>query len=457
MNTDFSTLPLHPPLLQNLKTLGFVEMTPVQAQSLPSLLEGKDVLAQADTGSGKTVAFGLSLLQRLEVERYRVQSLVLCPTRELAQQVSKEIRRLARRVHNVKVLELCGGLPVGPQIGSLEHGAHIVVGTPGRVLHHLKLHTLTLRQLNTLVLDEADRMLDMGFEEELNAILKRCPEDKQTLLFSATYPDTIREMSQALQKDAVMVSVESKVMEESIQQFCCEVEADTEKAEALLSILYRERPTSCLVFCKTRRGSDELANLLRQEGFTALAIHGDLEQRKRQEILVRFANQSCTILVATDVAARGLDIADLELVVTWDLPQDPDVHTHRIGRTGRGGQKGLAVSLVTPKDMFVLKKIEKNLGRTIERMTPIFPEVIEPLRPAMVTLCLDGGKKKKVRPGDILGALTRDAGLPGKKVGKIDIFEHLSYIAVHRSIARAALEHLQRGKVKGRFFKARRV
>lgn len=457
MKTQFSSLPLHKPLLENLQSLGFAAMTPIQASALPALLEGRDVVGKADTGSGKTLAFGLSVLQRLEVKRYRVQSLVLCPTRELAQQVSKEIRRLARRVHNVKVLELCGGLPLGPQIGSLEHGAHIVVGTPGRVLHHLRLQTLTLRLLNTLVLDEADRMLDMGFEEELNTILSHCPREKQTLLFSATYPETIQELSQGLQREPLFVSVESRVLEESIQQACVELEGDDQKPAALMSLLSQYQPPSTLVFCKTKRGTEEVAGFLREEGVSALALHGDLEQRARREILVLFANRSCSVLVATDVAARGLDIADLELVVTWDLPQDPAVHTHRVGRTGRGGKSGLAITLVTPKDGFLRKRIEMSLGTSLPRQVLTELEGPAPLRPEMVTLCLDGGKKRKVRPGDILGSLTRDAGLPGKCIGKIDIFDHLSYVAVHHSVAKEALRHLQRGNVKGRKFKARRV
>lgn len=459
MSKPFSTLPLNQSVLENLASLGFQAMTPIQEQSLPPLLEGRDVIAQARTGSGKTVAFGLTLLHRLDVERFRIQTLVLCPTRELALQVAKEIRNLARFTHNVKVLALCGGMPFGPQVGSLEHGAHIVVGTPGRVLHHLRRRTLSLHNLNTLVLDEADRMLDMGFEEELHAILGKCPKDKQTLLFSATFPSHIRDLSQALQRDPVEVSVEESLSHDDIEQVFYDVEDDSHKLAVLEKALLHHQPSSCLIFCETKVDAAGLADALWDKGFAALAIHGDLDQKARNEVLVLFANKSFSILVATDVAARGLDIKELEMVVTFDLPRDPEVHVHRIGRTGRAGKKGLAVSLAGPRDERRVRSIRRLLDRDIPfgDVDALPMEDKTPRQPEMVTLCLDGGKKKKVRPGDILGALTKEGGLPGSHVGKIDIFAHVSYVAVHHTIAKDALQHLKNGKVKGRKFKVRRL
>ena len=457
MTHSFSSLPLPQQMLENLDSLNYHTMTPIQAESLPILLQGKDVIAQAQTGSGKTAAFGICLLNRLKVKRFRVQSLVLCPTRELAFQVAKEIRRLARFTHNVKVLALCGGTPVGPQLDSLAHGAHIVVGTPGRVLHHLRKKSLSLIALNTLVLDEADRMLDMGFEEDLHAILDACPKKKQALLFSATYPKHIQAISQSFQRDPVQIKVQSEQTENHIQQVLYTVEDAQEKFDVLEKLLFYHRPEQALIFCNTKVDSDDLAHALRRSGITALAIHGDLDQKQRTEVLTLFANKSCTVLVATDVAARGLDIKGLEMVLTFDLPKDPKVHIHRIGRTGRAGEKGLAISLAGPKDRRRIRGIEDALEQALPRgeFETIQGASTEPILPEMVTLCLDGGKKRKVRPGDILGALTKDAGLPGKHIGKIDIFDFQSYIAVHHSIAKKALQHFRHGKVKGRKFKVR--
>jgi ATP-independent RNA helicase DbpA len=458
-SSSFGTLPLAPAMLDNLSTLGFTEMTPIQAASLPALLEGRDVIAQAETGSGKTVAFGLSLLHRLDVKRFRVQGLVLCPTRELALQVAEEVRRLARFTHNVKVLALCGGMPLGPQIGSLAHQAHIVVGTPGRIRKHLSMETLSLEEVQTLVLDEADRMLDMGFEEEVQTILAACPEQRQTLLFSATYPDDIRAMSDEVQSDPLEVVVSATSSPDSIAQFKREVESTEGKIDALVSLLHEHRPSSCLVFCNMKIVADELADALHERGFVALALHGDLEQRERQSVLVRFANGSTTILVATDVAARGLDIEALPMVIHYDLALQPEVHIHRTGRTGRAGQSGLVVSLVGPKDKGRLQAIESYVGEelpvSVSTYDPTRDE--QPLLPEMITLQLDGGKKRKVRPGDILGALTKDAGLPGKHIGKIDIFDQTSFVAVHRSIVHPAFKQFRFGKLKGRQFRVRRL
>ena len=455
--TSFSTLPLKPALLASVETLGYTEMTPVQAQSLPPMLDGRDVIAQAQTGSGKTAAFGLSLLQSIDVETIRLQALVLCPTRELADQVSKAIRRLAAGIPNIKLLTLCGGMPLGPQLASLTHDPHIVVGTPGRVQEHLKRGSLHGGGIKTLVLDEADRMLDMGFGEAIDDIVGRIAKHHQTLLFSATYPEAIRTASRRLQKEPAEVTVETPAeAAPAIEQQFFEVEP-AHKIDALAQLLARDRDQHALVFCNMRREVDGVAQELDRRGFSALALHGDMEQRDRDEVLVRFANRSCSVLVATDVAARGLDIAALPLVVSYDIAHDPDTHTHRIGRTGRAGQSGVAITLCTPRERSKADNIEQALGH---------PLSWHPFKPApprgktlhlapMKTLVVDAGRQDKLRPGDILGALTGDAGLQADDIGKIDVFATRAYVAITRALAGKALERLRAGRIKGRNFRVR--
>ena len=455
--TDFSTLPLNPALLASVETLGYEEMTPVQAQSLPAMLAGRDVIAQAQTGSGKTAAFGLSLLQSLNAEAIRLQALVLCPTRELADQVSKAIRKLAANIPNVKLLTLCGGMPLGPQLASLTHDPHIVVGTPGRVQEHLKRGSLHGGGIKVLVLDEADRMLDMGFSEAIDDIVGRIAKHHQTLLFSATYPDDIREASRRLQRDPVEIIVEAPVeAKPAIEQRFIDVDPQ-HKLDALAQLLSDDRGQHALVFCNMRRDVDAVAEELDRRGFSALALHGDMEQRDRDEVLVQFANRSCAVLVATDVAARGLDITALPLVISYDIAHDPDTHTHRIGRTGRAGQTGVAVTLCTPREKPKAQNIEQVLGRPL----PWHPLKLSPPRgktlhlAPMKTLVIDAGRQDKLRPGDILGALTGDAGLKADDVGKIDVFATRAYVAVNRSLANKAQERLRAGKIKGRNFRIR--
>ncbi len=456
---SFSVLGLDASLLANLESMGYQVMTPVQAQSLPLVLLGNDLIAQAETGSGKTAAFGIGLLTRLNVRVYNVQALVLCPTRELADQVSKEIRRLASFIPNVKLLTLCGGVPYGPQSGSLEHGAHIIVGTPGRVMKHLRKGSLKLARLRTLVLDEADRMLDMGFYDDIAEIVAATPGNRQTLLFSATYPEAIKNISASMQKTPGRISVEATHTKSKIEQVFYEVTGAGKRVTALVALLGHYNPASCVIFCNTKQQCQEIADTLQVKGFSVLALHGDLEQRDRDQVLVRFSNKSCSILVATDVAARGLDIKDLEAVINFELSQDPEVHIHRIGRTGRAGKSGLALSLYIAAESYRVNAIEDY------QKSPISFSAIDSLqvnhkldnRPPMVTLCIDGGRKGKVRPGDILGALTSESGIAGDQVGKIDIFDRQAYVAIERSMADKALEQLSTGKIKGRYFKARKL
>ena len=455
--SSFSELALSPALQQGLQALAYEEMTPIQAASLPWVLQGRDVIAQAKTGSGKTAAFGLGLLSRLEPSLSRVQCLVLCPTRELADQVSKELRRLARFMPNIKLLTLCGGISLRPQIASLVHEPHVVVGTPGRILELLDKGHLTLEKVQALVLDEADRMLDMGFGDAIADVIAQLPAERQTMLFSATYSDEIRAISRRVQRDPMEVTVESLLGDEEIEQVFYEVER-TRKTEALAFLLGQHRPESALVFCNTRRDTQDVAGELEKRGFSVLALSGDLEQRDRDEVLVRFANRSCSVLVATDVAARGLDIKDLPAVFSYELPSDPEIHIHRIGRTGRAGSKGLAIHLCASVEIGRIPAIEAAQGSAAiwGRLNLAGGSRSAPLPPSMVTLIIDGGRQDKLRPGDIMGALTGEAGLPADVVGKIDTFATRTYVAVNRSHAQKAMEKLRAGKIKGRSFRVRK-
>jgi ATP-independent RNA helicase DbpA len=456
---EFASLALSPELLNNLKSLGYAEMTPIQAQSLPLILDGRDVIGQAKTGSGKTAAFGLGLLSALDTKHFKVQALVLCPTRELADQVANAIRDLARTIPNVKVLSLCGGVPFGPQATSLERGAHIVVGTPGRIDDHIRKKTLRLDQLSTLVLDEADRMLDMGFQDELDAIVAATPQERQTLMFSATFQDEIAAVATRIMRDPGRVTATETHDSSSIEQFFFSAESDESRLNALRLLLLHFQPESTLVFCKTKQETRELAESLREHRVSALAIHGDLEQRGRDQTLVRFANKSIAVLVATDVAARGLDIDSLDAVVNYQLPSDVETYVHRIGRTGRAGSSGLAFSMFGRKERYKLERIEKHFGQPVQIEELPSNSLLEqtPAKPNMATLEIDGGKKQKLRPGDILGALTGEQGIAGKEVGKINIFDNHAYVAVSRNAAQAALQKLGEGKLKGRRFKVRQV
>ncbi|UYI47375.1 ATP-dependent RNA helicase DbpA [Vibrio natriegens] len=451
----FDHVGLSPALLATLDSMNYTHMTPIQALSLPAILNQRDVIGQGKTGSGKTAAFGLGVLSNLNVKRFRVQSLVLCPTRELADQVAKEIRTLGRGIHNIKVLTLCGGMPMGPQIGSLEHGAHILVGTPGRILDHLEKGRIDLSELNTLVLDEADRMLDMGFQDALDAIIDAAPKKRQTLLFSATFPEKIEQIAQRIMQSPEMIKVESTHDTSSIAQYFYKVEGSEARDEALANLLLTHQPESAVVFCNTKKEVQSVADELHHRGFSVIDLHGDLEQRERDQALVQFANKSVSILVATDVAARGLDVDNLDAVFNFELSRDPEVHVHRIGRTGRAGSKGLAFSFFGEKDGLRVARIEEYLDMDILPATLPEKSNQQPYQAKMVTINIDGGKKQKVRPGDILGCLTGKNGIPGAQVGKIHLFPMRAYVAVEKSAAKKALQTISTGKMKGRQFRAR--
>src|SRR3990167_8150808 len=455
---DFSTLPLSPATLANLQQLGYLAMTPIQAASLPPALLRKDLIAQASTGSGKTAAFGLALLANLNPRRLAGPALVLCPPRELADQVATEIRRLARAEENIKVVTLCGGVPLRGQMLSLEHGAHIVVGTPGRVMDHLERGHLTLEALNTLVLDEADRMLDMGFFDDIATVARQCPKERQTLLFSATYPEGIAKLAAQFMREPVTVKVEAQHAGGQIEQRWYQVK-DSERLHAVSQLLLHFRPASTLAFCNTKAQCRDLVGVLQAQGFSALALFGELEQRERDQVLVRFANRSCSVLVATDVAARGLDIANLAAVINVDVTPDPEVHIHRIGRTGRGDAEGLALSLASMDEMGSVGKIEQLQGRESRwhPLAELAPTGSGPLLPPMATLHIIGGRKEKIRAGDVLGALTGEMGFTREQVGKINVNDFSTYVAVDRAIGAQATQRLNSGRVKGKSVKARLV
>ena len=453
---DFSSLALSPELLQNIASLGYLKMTEIQAQSLPLILEGKDLLAQAKTGSGKTAAFAIGLLNKLDVSDYQAQAMVVCPTRELADQVTQEIRRLARAIPNTKILTLCGGKPMGPQLASLQHHPHIVIGTPGRLLKLLEKGALKVEYVKTLILDEADRMLDLGFHDDIIKVIKRTLPNRQTLLFSATYPDSIQQISASVQNDPTEVRVQTLHDETVIQQFFYAV-SNQNRTDKFIAALNHHKPESVLVFCTTRLQCQDLANDMKSRGYSALALHGELDQFDRDQALVQFANKSVSMLIATDVAARGLDIKDLAAVVNYELTADSEIHVHRIGRTGRAGKEGLAISLVSQAENSRLTAIEEftNSEITVDMHGPPKTTSATALKPKMSTLFIHAGRKNKIRPGDVLGALTADGFLPADKIGKIDIFDSYCYVAVQQGIAKQALKALTIGKIKGRKFRSR--
>ncbi|MDA3957824.1 ATP-dependent RNA helicase DbpA [Oceanispirochaeta sp.] len=451
----FTTLPLSQVFLDNIQSLKYETMTDIQEMSIPPILKGRDVLAQAKTGSGKTAAFGIGLLHNMDTQRYRVQALVLCPTRELAEQVTGEIRRLARFQHNIKLLKITGGFPMRKQEHSLSHQAHIVVGTPGRIQKLLHKGALILDEVKMVVLDEADRMLDMGFIDQIEDILAFAPTKRQTLCFSATFPDEIKALSQSVMNDPVEITVETQHEPTVIKQFFYEM-APTTKAKAVVSLLAKHKPESTIVFCNTKDSCRKVEQELLATGLHSLAIHGDLEQKERTEVLIRFSNGSCRILVATDVAARGLDIKDLSAVINYELPFETETYVHRIGRTGRAGSEGLAFSLMKAKDSVRLDLINEFTNSRYIAEHLEFEEScsVEDLAPSMITLSINGGRRNKISAGDILGALTSKNGIPGDDVGKIDRQDYITFVAVKRGSAARALKVLEEDQIKGRLFKA---
>ena len=439
---------------RNLRDLGFLEMTPVQSQSLPHTLAGLDVLARAATGTGKTLAFGLALLRHVRPGEGGPQALVLCPTRELASQVADELRKLARALPNTRMLTLCGGAVFAHQRDALRRGVDVVVGTPGRVLDHLRRGTLDLSRAACVVLDEADRMLEMGFHADVEAILGRTPVKRQTLLFSATFAPAVRALGAALLREPVEVEVEQAAQEHRIHEVSLSLGA-LPREEALIRALFHYRPENAVIFCGLRATCDALHARLREAGFVARTLHGGMEQRDRDEVLLLFSNGSLQWLIATDVAARGIDIDNLSCVVNYELPREPEVYTHRIGRTGRAGREGLALSLVSDRDLGRRGPLASRLARGEQVSSGELAAVAaRPPLAAMVTIAIYGGRRDKLRAGDIVGALTQEVGIPGGAIGAIRVQDTTSWVAVEREFGAKALRGLNNGPIKKRQFRA---
>ncbi|RLA78007.1 MAG: ATP-dependent RNA helicase DbpA, partial [Epsilonproteobacteria bacterium] len=411
-NNKFNSLNLDKDMCDNLNNMGYTQMTQIQEQSLPITLENKDLIAQAKTGSGKTASFGIALLAKLQVQKFRIQSMVLCPTRELAIQVADELKLIARFKHNIKITVLCGGMPYKPQVHSLSHQAHIIVGTPGRILKHLEEKSFDTVDIDTLVLDEADRMLDMGFFDDIMKVIDFLPKQRQTMLFSATYPPRIETMAKDILINPTKVIVESTHKENTIEQVFYEA-IEEEKSENVINLFNTFKPESVLIFCNTKIACDALADELEDKDYNPLVLHSDLDQRDRNETLILFSNKSFPILIATDVASRGLDIDDIDLVINYDLPNTTEVYTHRIGRTARAGKTGKAVSLVNNHDIEIFEDLieEHSLSHTLQPTSQLDSENKHNFKSQWTTLFINGGKKQKVRAGDILGALTQGVGL----------------------------------------------
>jgi len=452
--SDFSQFALRDELLEALASQGITEPTPIQQASLVPMLDGADVLAQAKTGSGKTLAFALTLLSKLQAPS-GVQALVLCPTRELADQVTQAIRKVAVRLPNVKISAFYGGIPVRVHVESLVHEPAIVVGTPGRILELIENGALKLENLNTLVLDEADRMLDMGFEPAIQAIQKALPKKRQVLLFSATFPEAVKALSKSYQQQPKEILLDTDTRSDQIEQLFFEVSI-ARKNDALLQLLGQLQPAQALVFCNTKIDCQNVEQHLAKAGFDVCALHGDMEQRDRDEAMVRFQNGSVRVMVATDVAARGLDVADLALVVSYELAHQADVHVHRVGRTGRAGKDGRALAFVASSEMGRVKAVEEQMGFSAQWNRLDLSNIrLAPLKADWKTLVIDAGRKDKLRPGDILGALTAKKTIEGRYVGKMAVFDTRSYVALHRSVAEAGLKLLRQDKIKGRSFRVR--
>jgi ATP-independent RNA helicase DbpA len=454
---SFKKLSLNHAILDNLNSLGYLEMTPIQEKGLPFILNNQDFIGQANTGSGKTAAFALGVLAKLDVANLKPQALIIVPTRELSEQVAAETRRLARFANNIKILTLSGGSQEKHAVKSLKQGAHIIIGTAGRIFKLLDTGMLVTSEISTLVLDEADRLLEMGSIKEIEHIASFLPLNRQTMLFSATFPNGIRELSAALQEEAAQVTIDSQHQSNNIEQVFFKVEGD--KTDELLRVLANYKPESGLIFCNSKETCTKVAGLLRKNKMNALEIHSSLDQKDRILTLIKFANKSCRFLVATDLASRGLDIKDVHAVVNYDLPYDCELYVHRIGRTGRAGKEGLALSLYTLKENKILKSIEEYLKIDCESMTSSELKKFKPvaLKSEMTTIYISGGKKNSIRPGDILGALTKEVGLKKEDVGKIDILDVNTYVAIVNEKVTQTVKALNAGKIKGKKFKVGRV
>ncbi len=438
-------------IIENLNQLDYETMTPIQEATIPLLLDRKDIIAQAKTGSGKTAAFGIPTVDSIDTTSYNPQALILSPTRELADQVAKELRRLARYRENLKIITLCGGTAMAPQISSLNRGAHIIIGTPGRLQDHLSRETIELKEIKKLVLDEADRMLDMGFYDEIKKIISNLPRDRHSMLFSATYPTNIEKLAKEILKEPTMIEVDTILRDSAIEELAFEVSHDS-KQDTLLSILKSYKPQRAILFCNTKAETIEVADFLQDRGFSASDLQGDLDQRERNETLLKFANGSTRVLAATDVASRGLDVKDISLVINYDIPYKSDTYTHRIGRTARAGRDGIAITLLTHRGREKLQEFSTEIKYL--SLSKLRVDNRYSMEADYTTISISGGKKSKLRPGDILGTLIKEIGIPVEHIGKIDIFEFFSYVAIKNRSLSKAVDGLKKAKIKKRKFKS---
>ena len=537
----FEDLNLDAKILRAVTDMGFEAASPIQGQSIPLELEGLDIIGQAQTGTGKTAAFGIPLLQKVDPKSKKLQAIILCPTRELAIQVSEEIRRLAKYMHGVKVLPIYGGQEIGRQIRSLKDGIQVIIGTPGRVMDHMRRKTLKLEHVHTVVLDEADEMLNMGFLEDMETILSELPEERQTVMFSATMPPAIAEIAKKFQKDPEIVTVVKKELTvPKVTQYYYEVKPKT-KVEVMCRLLDMYDPKLSIVFCNTKRQVDDLVQELQGRGYFAEGLHGDLKQMQRDRVMNSFRNGRTDILIATDVAARGIDVDDVEAVFNYDIPQDDEYYVHRIGRTGRAGREGKAFSLVVGREVYKLREIQRYCKTKIipqpipslndvtsikvEKIMDSVEEIIRdsdldkiinivekrvleedyttldlaaallkmsmgddyedisvertPLRSLdeledyergarnrnngrgarsgsrggsenVARLFINIGKNQGIKPGDILGAIAGESGMPGRMVGSIDMFDKYTFVEVPREQADVVLQAMKDVKIKGK-------
>ena len=502
--------------------MGFEEATPIQSQAIPVILEGKDIIGQSQTGTGKTAAFGIPLLERINPEDRRLQALILCPTRELAIQVSEEFRKLLKYKDNIRVLPIYGGQPIDRQIAALRKGTQVVIGTPGRVMDHMRRRTIKAETVQMMVLDEADEMLDMGFREDIETILAKIPEEHQTLLFSATLSPEILDITKRFQKNPEFIKIVRKELTvPNIEQYYFDVKEKT-KLDALCRIIDVYDPKLAMVFCNTKKRVDDLVEMLQGRGYFAEELHGDLKQAQRDKVMQKFRNGTIEILVATDVAARGIDVDDIDVVFNYDVPQDEEYYVHRIGRTGRAGKAGKAFTFCVGKEIYKLRDIMRytktkiqqqklpTLSDVEEMKTNIYLEKIKGIieeghltkyihlvdrlmeedytsidiaaallkdhlsdvnaddidalddinlggtelyggeGEKMVRLFINAGKKSKIRAKDIVGAIANEAGIPGKTLGEIAIFDEYTFVDVPNEFVRDILHGMKHAKIKGK-------
>lgn len=460
--TLFTELSLAPALQSAMADLQYLELTSTQEACLPSVLAGTDLALKAKTGSGKTLAFGLGILQSLIAAQERghkgLYSLVLCPTRELAQQVAEQLRLIAKHHSNTKILTLVGGISIGPQIASLVHTPSIVVGTPGRVMDLMRKNKLDVSTVQSLVLDEADRMLDMGFTEQMTWILEALPKKRHSMLFSATFGDAIESLTKQYLHKAEIIEVEDNTQHSQITQLAYQLQ-DDRAVYAVAALLTHYQPQSCMVFCQTKHDTQALNDELLAKGFSVDTIHGDLTQAQRQQVLTQFAIKTCNVLVATDVAARGLDLDQVDLVINAQIADNAETHTHRVGRTGRAEQKGTAITLIKESQQKAIASIAEQTHShiPIKGIQAIRFHANRIVVPAYECVMIDGGKKQKISKGDLLGALIKQAEIAKEDIGKMQITHDKSYVAIKQRSVKRALQHFREKRVKGKSLRARKL